>query len=32
MALAGLPIMEMNPVVMTQGRSFLMENRGRVLR
>jgi len=31
-ALTGLPIIEMNPVMMTQGRSCLMENRGRVLR
>lgn len=30
-ALARLPILEMQPVLMTQGRSCLMENRGRVL-
>lgn len=31
-ALAGLPILEMAPAMMSQGRSILMENRGRVLR
>jgi acetoacetate decarboxylase len=32
MALAGLPILEMAPVMMLQGRTMLMEARGRVLR